>query len=190
MLGREEIIYLLDKHRIPWKDWGRGSRKGLGDLVNSIKLGETRLEAGSSKLILHVRVAVVTVRFKLNGQWLELREDRQEFIIDGKVSEIKRRTSFNGSLGEKIRRNESPITTARRGLREELGFPKNSGYKLSYNGLEIMKCESSDWYSGLIDVYHRYHFVCLIPPELYRSKYTERYLHRTIYFEWTPISIP
>ena len=182
---KDEIIHLLRKYKIPFEFWNGQSGKNIDDLVRSIYSGEVTLEAMSDGLIQHVNVAVVTVRFLLDGQWLELREDRQEFP-DGTVKCRK----FSGSLGEKIRGNETPLKAAKRGLIEELGFPTHIKYRMVSGKIEVTPRRISDWYSGLTDVYHRHHFLCVIPPELYKPEYVELYLNKRIYFKWIPITLP
>lgn len=188
VLNRAEVIRLLNQYRVDWFHWnGESGTKRIGDLVNSIGLGEMWLEAARN-LLLHVNVAVVTVQYQLGNQRLELREDRQE-LKDSNGNTIVKHRPFNGSSGEKIMANkpETPRAAAKRGLFEELHFPQNARYELTGNEIEVTRPKASDWYPGLYDIYHRYHFLCVIPPELYKPEgYVEVYLHKSIFFVWRP----
>ena len=181
---REEIIDLLTEYRTPFRFWNGQLGESLDGFVSSIRLGETWLEAASDGLIHHVNVAVVTVRHLLNGQWLELREDRQEFP-DGTI----KRRKFSGSLGEKIRENETPLNAAKRGLFEELSFPKHAKYQMVSDEIEVTQRRITHWYPGLTDKYNRNQFMCDIPQEMYKPEYVEIYLNKRIYFKWIPTTL-
>lgn len=183
---RARVIRLLKKHEIDYHAWGTDSHSNtLDTLIECIESGEVWLESHPDKILIqHIHVAVVTVTCTHGGRELVLREFRNGA-----------RRPFSGSLGEKIKSEESsdPICAARRGLVEELGpteprFRDPSMYTLTPTGCEVSEPRSSDFYGEKVfDVYHRLFFSCVIDPALYHTMYTAQDKGRHICFKWSPI---
>ncbi len=133
-------------------------------------------------MILHINVAVVTVIHTHQGVPLVLREYR-----NGHERE------FPGSLGEKIKTElgETPLDAVRRGLKEELGatepkFRDVSLYTIKHELDMISESDNSDFYPGLLDVYHRYTHLCTIDKALFHNIYKAHDNGRHICFKWIP----
>lgn len=91
--SKADILFILEKYRVPLNIWGIGKNRSLDDLVRYMTEDKVYFCNGNSPhLILDVHVAVVIVTHCFRGKWLELYEDRQVFS-DGS---ILRRKSFNG----------------------------------------------------------------------------------------------
>ena len=181
---RSHTLGLFEKHHIPFHEWSLEGKGSLANLLEWIRTGEAQLEERQNGLILHIHVSIVPVRYRLNGTWYELFEDRHG-LVDGTV----KRRHFDGHLGEKIHRaeNETPCHAARRGLKEELGFLYRSPYTIVRGRYEVSRLVTgvSDYYPGLTDVYHRHYFTCFIGEKIFSpSGYTEVKGGHTIFFIW------
>ncbi len=178
-----KILRLLEKHNVPYKTWDPdGSDRTLYRLIESVEDGEIELESRSDgKLVLHVFVAVVTIRHQHKKDWFELREHRRKGS-DG--SFVPRQ--FSGSLGGKIKRHrgEYPLKAAQREIGEELGAseprfrdPEEYAIKDDLN-TEIIGPQPSDGRLGVYDIYHRHHFSCEITNGLYHHTYIESHSNK------------
>ncbi len=178
-----KVLRLLEKHNVPYKTWDAdGSDRTLYRLIESVEDGEIELESRSDgKLVLHVFVAVVTIRRQHKKEWFELREHRR----NGPDNLFVPR-QFSGSLGGKIKRfkGECPFKAIRREIGEELGHseprfrdPGEYAIRDDFN-TEIVGPQPSDGRLGVYDVYHRHHFSCEISNGLYHHTYTEIHPHK------------
>lgn len=183
IMSRQEILKMLNKHQVPWDTWGKAGNRTLEDLFNYHEKDRLYFRNGSSEqCTIDVHAAIVVVTHKGDDGWRELYEDRQVFS-DG--SEI-RRDSFNG-IAETAKRSEATMNdTAKRCLLEELNFNDPLLYELSdCIRIEHRKPMKSEKWPGIIAVYHRYLFDCIISDRLFRSDgYIEKERERTVYFKW------
>lgn len=183
------VLCLLKKYEIPYKSWDQnGTTRTLDKLIKSVNNGEISLEPGENNLVLHINVAVATVRCKHNSRWFVLQEFRQI----NSHGELRPR-AFSG-IGGKIRtRNESPRQALQRELAEELGGSKSDfkdpeNYTLIEGNDEVLGPQPSDGHPGALDVYHRKHFLCTIDHHLYQHEYHEkRDDGKIVYFRWVEI---
>lgn len=185
VMPRNQVIALLDAHRVSTELWGTGTNRTIGDLFNYHERDQLYFRNDdSSRLVIDVNAVVVIVLYRSRKKWLELYEDCQKFP-DGK---ILRRANFNG-IAETMRRNEqNPTESAHRCLREELGFKDPTLYKLS-DCLEVEHHQPipSEKWPGIWASYHRHIFECVISaPLFHRSGYVEQEKNRTIHFKWKP----
>ena len=94
------VVALLNAHRIPYGNWGKGSAKTLDHLVKEVLAGESVLEAGAGKL----SIAYIAVfHTDAHGTKFLLTEEKQIFK-DGR----ERRRILEGSVAEKLLASERP----------------------------------------------------------------------------------
>lgn len=190
---RRKVVKILRAHKVPYKQWdANGSTRTLDKLVKSFETGEITFESNGGTLILHIHVAVATIRCKRckhGVHWMELREYRS---INSHDEPTLRK--FSGSVGGKIRtRDESAITALRRELAEELGhsqpeFKYPESYSLTESHDETLGPQESDAHPGTQDVYHRKHFDCVIGLDMFCNRYEEiRDDGKRVQFGWIPI---
>jgi len=177
--NRKKLLKFLDDNHIPYSLWKHqgvdqkksGNLKAVDGLLDSLQNGEMWVEENSMKKrpALHVSVAVITVTHYHNGH----KETLHEFRRTEKNEEYKKRP-FTGSLGGKIKlRTEMPEDAAFRLLESVLGFKDAREFKLNKGEVEIVNTDTSLFYLGFVDVYHRHHFTVHLEANnlLYRHKY-------------------
>lgn len=180
----------LHRHNIPVHEWRGGSTNTLDKFKESIEKHNIWLIEDKTGLSLHVTVAVVHVIMFKEKRWQILYED---FVYCPKTKVRKSRNgTFSGSIAGKPNRSECILDAAHRELNEELGyteprFKDRSHYDLVSKFAEIV--QRVDWYPGLPEIFHRYHFLCVPHPDLYRQRYIERDpdTGRIIAFTWRDI---
>lgn len=192
---RYKVLRLLKKHNVPFDRWeSDGKQDNLNRLIESVEEGEIEMESRpDGTLVLHVYVAVATLRHNSKRGLYELREYRKKGP-DGLLEARK----FSGSLGGKIKRKskkgaETPLRAIQRELAGELGesesrFKDVSEYTLEHVGSEVTEPQPSDnGRIGLLDVYHREHFKGEVNG-LYRHTYVERHTqNETRQFFWVKV---
>ena len=139
----------------------------------------------TANVTIDVHAVVVRVMHRLRNKWLEIYEDQQVFP-DGSV--LRRNKQFNGSIGETLKRSDTPRDGAIRGLAEELHFRDQTGYDLSdCIGVEHREPVPSEKWPGIKAAYHRYIFECVIARYLFDPQgYVETEGDIRIFFRWKP----
>jgi len=168
---RQKLIRFLESNDIYYHAWQYYSGAGsLDRLLSSLQTGEMWIEERDDPgPILHINVAVTTIRFRRNGEDLVLREFREQ--AKGKF--VERR--FSGSVGGKFSTSiETAQQAARREIREELHISEADMYyfKLTPVHVEISHAYLSEFYPGFRDVYERHLFDCEMPTFFYRTHYS------------------
>jgi len=156
--------------QIPWRQWGIGSARDIGDLLREIGSGETVLSCKKNQLIRNVEIVIVFV-FTKDGKWLV---EKPQHMADGRIR--NRRFPY---ISETLRQGESPYEAAVRAVREESGgrimitqdrlIPgefHNLNEDHAYN-------TGSTSYPGLKSVKKAYTFGLVIEDDEFKSKYTE-----------------
>ena len=118
----DDIMMALRKRGIQIKDPPNGrSYKTIPELIAGINEGGIVWDyANLEDKTLVTRVAVVTVKCKIGGQTFELFEHHRVIITRNSQERYVRPSFFDGTIGEKIRDDETPLGAAMRGLEEEL----------------------------------------------------------------------
>ena len=173
------LVALLEKHQVPWQDWGKGEAKTLDHLLNELTDEQVTLTPDQNgRLIRHVFGAGVDAFFEDGTGKLRLVEDRQVFG-DGR----ERRRPTETSIGEKLKRNEPSIVGARRAIAEELGI--TAKLELVFTHRSKREPEISRSYPGLWTIYEHNMFEVTLPPVLNLPEgYIERRPNLTSYFVW------
>lgn len=162
--SKDELSRLLESGNVSWTRWKNEGFRTLDDLLDLINDYQVELIIEDKKLLLiKVHVAIVRVTFHTVSKVLELTEEKQVNILNGKI--LSR--NYEG-IGETVRKNELAHEAAHRGLREELGFTDPTKYRLS-------QFPKSDWtdpreskkWPGITMLYYRRIFTCIIDEEIY-----------------------
>jgi hypothetical protein len=186
-MDRPEVDCLLQQYQIPISVWGQGVSKTINHLYHDVAEGEVALEIQDGKLIKKEKGVGIDIYFHTNGKTYKLEEARQEFV-DGRVRERKIRTS----LGEKMKPGETPVTTARRALNEELGFANAQSLipDVMEYGVENRSPTNSKSYPGLVSQRTVYTFTIDLPEKYYQPKgYMEIQPDKTTYFIWNRVDL-
>ncbi len=185
-MNRQSLESLLQQHQIPFHSWGQGESKTIKHLLDEITEGESVLEVRKGQLIKKVQGVGIDIFFHANGLAYKLVESRQIFA-GGRV----RTRNLSTSLGEKMKPEETPHFTARRALKEELGF--DNVESLVPDGMEystdVRPPTVSDSFPGLVTQRTIYTFTIDLPIKCYdENGYTETQPDKTTYFVWTPVN--
>lgn len=179
-ISQTDIQGALQSHGVPIGEWGLGSTKTLGHLINEVASGESTLEIGEAGKV-HRRIAVVGVDVFFNSPdgRLVLKEDRQVFH-DGR----ERRRDLVASIAEKVRVRENVISAALRALDEELGLEKAIvDYERSFETER-----PSIAFPGLITDSQIFIFSTEISGDQFkREGYIEEQPDKKSYFIWIPV---
>jgi hypothetical protein len=179
---------LLIEHwdQIPWRQWGVGSAREIGDLLREIGSGETVLASINNQLIRNVEIVIVFV-FTKDGKWLV---EEPQHMADGRVR--NRRFPY---ISETLRQGESSYDTAVRAVREESGGHIVIGKDRLVSGEIHNLTENhayntgSTSYPGLKSVKKAYTFGLVITETEYRAKYTEVDVSGSVTIHtWKPVS--
>ena len=189
-MNRGELMRLLLGHNIPVGTWGTGKAKTFEHLFAEVTSEEVAVEveeAGGQ--IFGTVIRPRTVRRTVYGSIVRIYYDdgetswklveQKQVFKDGRL----RPRSLQGSIGEKLKRNELPETAARRAMAEELGITE----PLSLDTFPpIIKGPlPSDSYPGLESVYYMHIFEVYLPTHLYKPEgYIEHQEDKDNYFVW------
>ncbi|MDQ2932988.1 MAG: hypothetical protein M3Q80_01250 [bacterium] len=183
ILTTEQVIAELNKKGIDRTNWGVDPWRSFEDLMTyhtRDQLDFVLNDEPGLTIEVHAKVIHIYYLHKSLG-WLELYEDHQV----GRDKKILRR-DFNG-IAETKKRNEDSLESARRCLKEELGWDDPSKYQLtSYVELEIQDPKPSEKWENVTARYFRNKRWCLITDELYFDSYCENDNGRFIHFKWRP----
>ncbi len=162
--------------------WGKGKAKTVEHLFAEVKSGEAVLEERESELIRKTTVCKAEV-FHTDaegGHW-HLKEEKQVFK-DGR----ERVRKLNSSVSEKIKANEDPLASIKRGIVEELDLQGD----LSVNqGETDEEEEESPSYPGLKTVYVLHKFTVELAADQFKPEgYQEDQKDKTTYFVWEKVS--
>lgn len=177
---KQITIGLLEKHKIPYKDWGQGKAKTLEHLNKEINDGETILREEDGKLYRELFVTAATIRYRENGKTYQLVEEKQVFT-DGRTRERK----LANSLSEKIKPDEDPDTAIIRGIEEELGIQGHLNAVPRENNQSV---EESPSFPGLLTRYNVNVYDVDISSDQYNPDgFQEEQTDKTTYFVWKEV---
>jgi hypothetical protein len=182
-----ELQNLLAKHGVNISQWGGGRSRTLGQLMEEIKNGESRLYLKEGKeLVRYSKFVSGSVYYKRSdNKVLLLKEDKQIFR-DNRKEKIRRR-HYDNSYAEKIMGEESPEETVRRGLLEEIGIEKQPEEFCFTSRRE--KYLDSMSYPGLMTFFEEYRFDIFINDSEFKPEgYIEERDDITTYFVWEEVS--
>lgn len=127
--------------------------KSVADLQAEIEAGESQLETIDGTLTRVVRVATVSVNVRLGEKLFLLVEDKQIFFT-GAIRQRQRK-----NLAEKLYPDETPISAARRVLKEEISLD----YQGEFISLgEEVQQQNSPSYPGLNSIYQIFNYQILL----------------------------
>lgn len=178
-----DVFYgILEEAGIPLAEYGAGQAKTLQNLHTELSQGESVLRLDKKgKLTREVNVLWVDVLCEMpDGSVYIIREDRQEFK-DGRI----RNRKLDGSIGEKIKPNETLEEAVVRAMSEELGLrTMTSLYKFD----EETRTFFPPTFPGIESTYNMTRFVTSIPPEDFAPEgYIEVQPEKTNYYVWDRI---
>lgn len=174
-----ELTNKLREHSIPIELWGTGESKTVENLLDEIKTGESYIEDVGDYLIRYIEFIGVTIYYKdVDGNNWILKEDRQEFK-DGR----SRRRNIGSSVSEKMLTGEDTITSAIRGIKEELNVT------ITKDQLErtedVFYDSDSLSYPGLRAKYKGHQFVCHFTHDQFDKRgYIEVQKDKSTFFKW------
>ena len=185
----DDIIDVLDRHRVPYKRWGTETPFSLERFVRSLEEEQVALKETEGKLFLDVRsVKVVIQHYLPNGKFIELYESHRNWRHHGGIR-IER--NFRG-IAKTLKRNESCPLAAHRALADEPGFsepgfksPEN--YKLIGLTREQGDIQKSHKWLGLDAVHLWDVFRCTIDGKLYGPGYKQILWDVVTYYEWREV---
>ena len=177
-MNKAELTSWLESHNVPLDQWGVGKAKTIDHLLTEINSGEAFVKEENGTLCRIVLGSGVRVYYQNGSTILLLKEQRQEFK-DGRI----RRRSLETSVGEKRHRDEEPLATAHRALREELKITDELELKLEQTTLKGPV--ASDSFPGLASKYIMHVWSVFLPAHLYKPEgYVEYQQDKTSYFVW------
>lgn len=186
MRCREALMEQLRRLGIPIERWGRGEARTLEDFYREVGSGEASLqESSDGRLFRIVNGATVNVFYRnAAGETLKLTEERQVYK-DGRVR--KRAADLRMSVGEKMRKGETPEAAARRALAEDLGI-HDGELALLPSKEPFEQTSPSKAFPGLFTRYTSHRFDLFLPGEYYRAEgYEKRQPDKTTSFVWKKI---
>lgn len=185
-MTKDKVIALLDAQSIDWSKWGSNGSKTVDELVDELGQEEMHLtflpDNTLGLLILGVGVRVL---YQRDSTLFMLREGEQLFSNGARV--VK---DYENSIGEKMKRGESPEAAARRGLEEELGFTaaQLKACEIKYEQYKIRGPIPAGSYPGLLANYRYWVYSVLLPQKLFRARgYREKRADKVTCFHWTPV---
>lgn len=116
-MEKYELKSLLEKHNVPYWEWGTNEAKTFEHLLDELNSGEAVLQERNGLLVRVVRGTSLHVYYREDASTWILKEEKQVFA-DGR----QRIRNIDISIGEKARPGELPGEAAWRALREELGI--------------------------------------------------------------------
>lgn len=168
---KKQFTLLIENwNQIPWRQWGVGSAKSIGNFLREIGDGEVVLSIKKGQLIRNLEFVVVFL-FEANGRWLV--EEIQR-MSDGRVR--NRRFPY---ISERLKLGENSIDTAIRAINEETGgyiVAKKS--KLVKGDIYILDENhayntGSTSYPGIKSIKKLYTFSYFVSKDEFKPKYTE-----------------
>jgi hypothetical protein len=177
--SKDQLRDILISGGVPVDVWN--AFKGIGDLWEEVRSGETILVQRGKEVVRQVSVARIFVYYTDdNGQRYQLVETKQ-VRKDGNVRE----RGFD-YVAEKFKASENPQQAALRGVGEELGISISTG--LSSRGISTEERKSPS-YPGLKSEYKFHLFELTLDPSQFKEEgYVEDDEKKKTYFEWKIIS--
>lgn len=184
---KSKLVNLLTQYNIPIEDWGIGEAKTIEHLLQEINSGETILveKTESQELIRKFSFLSITILCTYSGTTYRLYEAKQIFT-DGRTRERR----LDGSIGEKIKLDETDITKSiGRALSEELGIHED--FEIKSDEIKHSTEEAgSQSYPGLKSLRERFDAVVEIKPSQFDPDgYTEVQQDKTTYFAWEKVNV-
>lgn len=177
----EALCGYLKAHDIDTSAWGSGGTKTLDHLLKEIQDGESVLVKGDEgRLLRKTLVAKADVYYKdTKGQLYRLKETKQVFV-DGRE---RVRNSF---LMEKMKPDENPLISIKRGVKEELGIDEEG---FTVEPIDVAdEIVDSPSYPGLKTWYILHRFkVVLSEDQVKPEGYTEKQVDKQTYFAWEKV---
>lgn len=175
-----ELINKLKSCDIPCDLWGTGQSKTVRYLLKELEEKECYLEEKDGLITRYIEFVGIKVFFrKDDGEVLKLKEDRQEFN-DGR----SRKRNMPSSVSEKMKAGEDPLSSAVRGVKEELGIDIDESQLQKYSDLYYDGGSLS--YPGLITKYKGHRYVCYLTPEQFEPNgYVEIQEDKKTFFTWS-----
>lgn len=178
----ESLKSRLQSFGIDLSLWGKGKAKTVDHLLEEVTSGEAVLEERDGKLIRKTMVCKAEV-FHTDAQGVRwhLKEEKQVFK-DGR----ERVRTLNSSVSEKIKANEDPSESIKRGIAEELDL--TGDFSVRSDGTAEEQDESPS-YPGLKTVYVLYNFTVELRDDQFKpAGYQEEQKDKTTYFVWEKAS--
>ncbi|MBL1210347.1 NUDIX domain-containing protein [Geminocystis sp. GBBB08] len=162
----EKLVNLLSKYDIDTNNWHhQHGNKTLEELFTEIIEGESSLEIINQQLVRLLKVSSIDVKFKLGNNYFQLIEDQQIFF-----SGVVRKRDLS-TITEKLKKDETPLKGAYRGLEEEIGLKIESG--LIFEG-ETTWEKFAPSYPNLLSVYQLFNYsIILGEKELKNVRFSE-----------------
>lgn len=168
---------------VPLEKWGTGKAKTLEHFLKEVAEGESVLVGEGPDLVRRVSALVIEVRCTIDGQCLELIEEKQVFKADGRVRVREADTGGpRKGVSEKLLPTDKPETAVARAIKEELGITK----LISITPLPERRVRrESTSYPGLVADTVFYDYVVEIDlTEFNPDGYREDQPDKTTYFVW------
>lgn len=176
----DSLEQLLRDAKIDTGLWGQSPYKSIDRLYDEIDAGESRLVRLGQTVGRLVSVVNVLVTARIGNCQYQLVEDRQVFP-DGS----ERHRGIQG-VSEKIKGDEDPVASARRGLAEELGVVFTG--ELTGAGAQILRRPSSHSYPNLPGIYMTHVFNAEFGESEWDSDgYSEVQPDKATYFIWKEV---
>jgi hypothetical protein len=172
-MDKSELERILGIQKIDWQKWGTGDSKTVDHLLNEINTGESILNG----IIRFEKGVNIDVYYRQKETIWKLIEEKQVFT-DGRV----KRRNLSTSIGEKMKPGESPLETAARGMREELGIIGVAFASLRFEDQPLVPSTS---FPGLFTKRNVFFFETTLSAEQYNPEgYREIQADKTNYFIW------
>ncbi len=143
-----DLAKFLTQHGIDTAEYGKGTSKGLEQLLDEVLKGECYFESGGDTMARHVNVLFVSITRADNKV---LTEVNQTFHRTSTREEYSRQR--NVVLAEKMHKGEDPVDATVRAINEELGILVQDLHTISVTCTTEEKYSPS--YPGLLGVYSK-----------------------------------
>lgn len=180
-MQEDELLALLKMYAIPVAQWGVGDAKTLQHLLEELNAGEVSLQERQGMLVRTVAGSSLNVYYKDGATTLMLTEKEQIFT-DGR----HRKRNIETSIGEKMKRDETPGEAAWRAMREELNIEEQ--LPLIPRPKIIKGPIPSESFPGLYTLYTIHVYDVFLPKRHFKPEgYTEHQTDKTTVFVWREI---
>ena len=170
VLDRSHLEFVLRGHLIPYKLWGKGFARNVDQLYEEIRQGKSRLEVHEHKLARVLHESIVQAYIPIYKDiWHRLLKHHR-VLPNGKTEKFRRQMGLSTS----ILRRETEWNAARRVIRDVLEVtvvpqlhdltPKDIDPLTRMTRQKPQPEFDSLQYPGLLSLFYRYEFACLLPP--------------------------